>query len=75
MPEMSKNKSMKKIAIAGIGAIGSIVGSHLAASGRDVLLIEPFWREHAEAMKKNGLVLADAVESTGYRSMSCSRMN
>jgi 2-dehydropantoate 2-reductase len=51
---------MEKIAIAGIGAIGSIVGGRLAASGRDVLLIEPSWREHAETMKRDGLVLTDS---------------
>ncbi|OGO22738.1 MAG: hypothetical protein A2144_05585 [Chloroflexi bacterium RBG_16_50_9] len=48
---------MKKIAVVGIGAIGSILGGHLTRGGEDVTLIEPSWREHAEVMKKDGLTI------------------
>jgi 2-dehydropantoate 2-reductase len=48
---------LKKIAVIGIGAIGGILGGYLTEGGQDVTLIEPFWREHAEVMKKDGLTL------------------
>ena len=46
---------MKKIAVAGIGAMGCIIGGNLTKGGKDVVLIEPFWREHAEVMNKDGI--------------------
>ena len=57
---------MKKIAVVGIGAIGSIVGGRLALGGQDVTLICTSWRENAEHMKEHGLTLmgADGVEET-----------
>jgi len=48
---------MKKIAILGAGAIGSIMGGYLTRGGEDVTLICTSWREHADALKKNGLVI------------------
>ena len=56
---------MKRIAVAGIGAIGSIVGGKLALAGRDVTLICTGWRENAEHMKAHGLTVTDGlVEET-----------
>jgi 2-dehydropantoate 2-reductase len=56
---------MKRIAVAGIGAIGSIVGGKLALAGRDVTLICTGWRENAEYMKAHGLTVTDGqVEET-----------
>jgi len=57
---------LKTIAVAGIGAIGSIVGGRMTAAGNDVNLICTSWRENAEFMKKNGLTMvgADGVEQT-----------
>lgn len=43
-----------KIAVLGAGAIGCSIGSELARSGRDVVLIDQ-WPAHVEAMKANGL--------------------
>ncbi|RPH47395.1 MAG: ketopantoate reductase family protein [Desulfobacteraceae bacterium] len=57
---------MKKIAVVGIGAIGSIVGGRLTMGGYDVSLICTSWRENAEYMKKHGLTVvgAEGVEKT-----------
>lgn len=51
---------MKKIAVIGIGAIGGLIGGYLSKGGQDVTLIEPFWREHTNVIKKEGLTLQDA---------------
>lgn len=47
----------KKIAIIGAGAIGSLLGGHMTRGGEDVTLIAPFWREHVEAIRKEGLII------------------
>ena len=52
---------MKHIAVAGMGAIGSIVGGKLALAGRDVTLICTGWRENLEYMKSHGLTVTDGV--------------
>lgn len=44
----------KKIAVLGVGAIGSSVGADLTKAGYDVLLIDQ-WPAHVEAMKAKGL--------------------
>lgn len=45
---------MMRIAVYGVGAVGSVIGANLLRAGYDVVLVEP-WRDHAEAMKANGL--------------------
>ncbi|MBI2872573.1 MAG: 2-dehydropantoate 2-reductase [Chloroflexi bacterium] len=44
----------KKMAVLGVGAIGSVVGGFLTKAGNDVTLIDQ-WPEHVETMKRNGL--------------------
>ena len=44
----------KKIAVLGVGAIGSSVGADLTKAGYDVALIDQ-WPTHVEAMKASGL--------------------
>ena len=51
---------MKKIAVLGIGAIGGLIGVHLALKSYDATLVEPFWREHVNVIRKDGLTLKDA---------------
>ena len=46
----------KRIVFVGAGAVGGYVGGHLARSGEDVTLIDP-WPEHIAAIKENGLAL------------------
>ena len=48
----------RKIIIVGAGAVGGYVGGHLARSGEDILLIDP-WPEHVDAIQKNGLHFKD----------------
>jgi len=48
---------IKRIAILGSGAIGSVVGGLLTKAGHDVTLVDQ-WPEHIDAMKKVGLRLS-----------------
>lgn len=48
---------MKKLAVAGLGAIGCLVGGGLIHGGEDVTLISAFQREKAQALCKTGLRL------------------
>src|SRR5206468_8731116 len=50
-------RMIKRIAVLGSGAIGSMVGGMLTKAGRDVTLVDQ-WPEHVEAMKKVGLRLS-----------------
>ncbi|WP_089944379.1 2-dehydropantoate 2-reductase [Candidatus Entotheonella palauensis] len=47
----------KRIAFIGAGGVGGYVGGHLARSGQDVTLIDP-WPEHINYMKQHGLKLS-----------------
>jgi 2-dehydropantoate 2-reductase len=46
----------KRMVFMGAGAVGGYVGGHLARSGEDVTLIDP-WPEHIEYIKQNGIHL------------------
>ena len=46
----------KRIVFMGAGAVGGYVGGHLARSGEDVTLIDP-WPEHIDYIKQNGIHL------------------
>jgi len=48
----------RRIIIVGAGAVGGYVGGHLARSGEDILLIDP-WPEHVDYIQKNGLRFKD----------------
>jgi 2-dehydropantoate 2-reductase len=47
-----------KIGIVGAGAMGSLFGGRLARAGQDVLLYD-IYREHVEAIRRDGLVIED----------------
>jgi 2-dehydropantoate 2-reductase len=47
----------KRIAIVGAGAVGCYLGGHLARTGADVTLIDP-WPEHIETIRARGLNLS-----------------
>src|SRR5258708_24981141 len=53
-------RMIKRIAILGSGAIGSVVGGMLTKAGHDVTLVDQ-WPDHVEAMKKIGLRLSGTV--------------
>lgn len=48
-----------KIAIIGVGALGSVYAALLASGGHDVSVVD-VWTEHIEAIRKNGLRLEGA---------------
>lgn len=48
-----------KIAVIGSGAMGSLFGAYLKEGGNEVTLID-VWREHVEAINKNGLLIEEA---------------
>jgi 2-dehydropantoate 2-reductase len=51
----------KRIAIVGAGAVGCYLGGHLAGTGNDVTLIDP-WPEHIEAIRARGLHLSGMTD-------------
>ena len=46
---------MKRLAVIGLGAIGSLVGGYLARGGEDVTLISAFQRDQAAHLSRTGL--------------------
>ena len=55
----------KRIAVVGAGAVGGYLGGHLARTGNDVTLIDP-WPEHIEAIRRNGLKLSGMTDEESY---------
>jgi 2-dehydropantoate 2-reductase len=51
----------KKLAVLGVGAIGSSIGADLTEAGEDVTLIDQ-WPAHVEVMKSQGLRVITAEE-------------
>ena len=51
----------KRIAVVGAGAVGGYLGGHLARTGNDVTLIDP-WPEHVEAIRARGLQLSGMTD-------------
>jgi 2-dehydropantoate 2-reductase len=51
---------IKRIAIIGAGAIGSVVGGLLTKAGHDVTLVDQ-WPEHVETMRAKGLRLSGTI--------------
>ena len=46
-----------RIVFVGAGAVGGYVGGHIARTGEDVTLIDP-WPEHIEYIKQHGIHLS-----------------
>ncbi|HTR22936.1 MAG TPA: 2-dehydropantoate 2-reductase [Terriglobales bacterium] len=55
---------MLKICIVGCGAVGSLFAGHLARQGEAEVWAYDVWKEHVEAIRKNGLRLSGAAEFT-----------
>ncbi|HTZ98186.1 MAG TPA: ketopantoate reductase family protein [Terriglobales bacterium] len=53
-----------KICIIGCGAVGSLFAAHLAKAGEVEVWAYDVWREHIEAIRKNGLKLSGAADFT-----------
>ena len=60
----------RRIAVMGVGAIGSSVGADLVDAGEDVLLVDQ-WPAHVEAMRADGLrvVMPDCDLQVAVRAM------
>ena len=58
----------EKIAVLGVGAIGSVIGAHLSKAGLDVTLID-HWGQHIDQMKSQGLTIThedgDSINRNG----------
>src|SRR3954467_3983049 len=55
----------KRIAVVGAGAVGCYLGGHLARTGNDVTLIDP-WPEHIETIRQRGLKLSGMTDEEEY---------
>jgi 2-dehydropantoate 2-reductase len=53
-----------KVCIIGCGAVGSLFAAHLAKKGEAEVWAYDVWKDHIEAMRKNGLRLSGAAEFT-----------
>ncbi|MEM7249899.1 MAG: 2-dehydropantoate 2-reductase [Pseudomonadota bacterium] len=51
----------KRVFVIGAGAVGAYTGGHLARSGVDVTLVDP-WEEHVNKMRNDGLSLRGMSE-------------
>jgi 2-dehydropantoate 2-reductase len=58
-----------KIAIIGAGAMGCLYGAKLSTlPGNEVFLID-IWKEHVEAINKNGLMVEEQGEFINYNNV------
>jgi len=53
-----------RICIVGCGAVGSLFAAHLAKAGEVEVWAYDVWKEHTDAIRKNGLKLSGAEEFT-----------
>ena len=53
-----------RICIVGCGAVGSLFAAHLAKAGEAEVWAYDVWKEHTDAIRKNGLQLSGAEEFT-----------
>jgi 2-dehydropantoate 2-reductase len=53
-----------KICIVGCGAVGSLFAAHLAKAGEAEVWAYDIWKDHTDAIRKNGLRLSGAAEFT-----------
>jgi 2-dehydropantoate 2-reductase len=53
-----------KICVIGCGAVGSLFAAHLAKAGEADVWAYDLWKEHIDAIRKNGLRLSGAADFT-----------
>jgi 2-dehydropantoate 2-reductase len=53
-----------KICVVGCGAVGSLFAAHLAKQGEAEVWAYDVWKEHTDAIRKNGLRLSGAADFT-----------
>jgi 2-dehydropantoate 2-reductase len=54
--------ALLKVCIVGCGAVGSLFAAHLARKGEAEVWAYDVWKDHIEAIRKNGLRLSGAAE-------------
>ncbi|MGA7906656.1 MAG: ketopantoate reductase family protein [Candidatus Sulfotelmatobacter sp.] len=55
---------MLRVCIIGCGAVGSLFAAHLARKGEAEVWAYDVWKDHVEAIRKNGLRLSGAADFT-----------
>src|SRR5260370_6340263 len=60
-PRMEIPSGMR-ICVIGCGAVGSLFAAHLAKAGEAEIWAYDVWKDHVEAMHKNGLPISGAPE-------------
>jgi 2-dehydropantoate 2-reductase len=53
-----------RICVIGCGAVGSLFAAHLAKAGESEVWAYDVWKDHIEAIRKNGLRISGAAELT-----------
>jgi 2-dehydropantoate 2-reductase len=53
-----------KVCVVGCGAVGSLFAAHLAQKGEAEVWAYDVWKDHTEAIRKNGLRLSGAADFT-----------
>ena len=56
--------ALLKVCIVGCGAVGSLFAAHLAHKGEAEVWAYDVWKDHIDAIRKNGLRLSGATEFT-----------
>jgi 2-dehydropantoate 2-reductase len=56
--------ALLKVCIVGCGAVGSLFAAHLAHKGEAEVWAYDVWKDHIDAIRKNGLRLSGAAEFT-----------
>ncbi len=56
--------TLLKICIIGCGAVGSLFAAHLAQKGEAEVWAYDVWKDHVEAIRKNGLRISGAADFT-----------
>jgi 2-dehydropantoate 2-reductase len=60
-----------RICVVGCGAVGSLFAAHLAKAGEAEIWAYDVWKDHVEAMLKNGLRISGAAEMTVRLNATC----
>lgn len=67
---MQNIKKNKKFLVVGLGPIGGIFASHLAASGNKIFGLD-IWKDHIEAIKKNGIQIKNSTTLQASLEKAC----
>jgi 2-dehydropantoate 2-reductase len=60
-----------RVCIVGCGAVGSLFAAHLARKGEAEVWAYDVWKDHVDAIRKNGLRLSGAADFTARLNATC----